>query len=269
MASYSQFSIQDRPKLKRYILMKLGGGLITLPITDEQLEFCIDEALEEFTKWVHYDLDYFVLDVKNVTLITKDNPNGTYCPQRGFKLPDEIVAVSNIHETDNFWFQGDGSMADFVFFNSGMYPTTSMFNGSNFYGNGMFLDVWLAQDYIKQAQQLFGYKYNFNYNERSKFLKLDPDPQKRREGKSCVMLEVHTIRPEDQLVGEANVKKLALANAMMMMGNTLKTFGSGVNLPGGGNINGDDMYSNGKELYDTTLEELKQTQPPNFFFTQA
>ena len=64
MASYSQFSIQDRPKLKRYILMKLGGGLISLPLTDEQLEFCIDEALEEFSKWVHYDLDYFVLDVK-------------------------------------------------------------------------------------------------------------------------------------------------------------------------------------------------------------
>lgn len=266
MASYADFSIKDRTKLKEYIKMKLGGGIISIPITEKQLDFAIDEALEIYSERVHYDLDYYLLDTKNVSLITKENPNGNYDPELGFKLPDNIVSVNNIHEGDNYWFSNQGTTMDFMLYNTGMYP---QFSSTNFPGNGVFLDVYLAQDYLKQCQQMFGYKYNFNYNERSKFLKLDPDPQKQRNYQyKKLILEVSTIRPEYQLLGERHVKNLALAHAMMMVGTVWSAYGSGVTLPGGGQLNGDDMYNKGSELKDKVLEELNSYEPPMMWFQQ-
>lgn len=264
MASYAKFSIKERSKLKKYIIMKLGGPIITAEITDEQLDFCIDEALEVYSKWVHYDMDYFLLNVKDVIPITKENPNGNYDPDKGYKLPENIVAVSNIHEADYYWFQNQGTTAEFMFYNSGMFPT---FNNTCYYGNGVFLDVYLAQNYLKQCQQMFGYKYNFNFNERSKFIKLDPDPQKRRQGKDCIILEVHTIREEDELLGEDYVKRLSVALAKQMVGQVRKKFGSGVSLPGGGQVD-TEIYQEGKDEYDAIMEELKAYEPPFMFFLQ-
>lgn len=268
MASYAKFSIQDRNKLKKYIKMKLGYPIVSVEITDEQMDFAIDEAVELFSKWVHYDQEYYALDVCNVKEITKDNPDGNYCPERGFKLPDRIVSVNHIHQGNVSMLTNAGTTMDFFLLNSGMYPGTGMYNNNNTLpGNGVFLDIYLFQNLMKMTQEPFGYRHAYNYNERSKFLKLSPDPQKEKTGPKVLVLEVQTIRPEDELLGEDIVKRASVALVKQMVGQVRAKFGSGISFPGGGQI-GTDILQEGKEEYDAILEELKATQPPFMFFLQ-
>lgn len=269
MASYAKFSIKDRNKLKKYIKMKLGYPIVSVEITDEQMDFAIDEACELFSKWVHYDQEYYALDVCNVKPITKENPNGNYCPERGFKLPDNIVSVNAIHQGNTSLLTNQGTTLDFFLLNSGMYPGTGMFNNNNTLpGNGVFLDIFLFQNLIKQCGvDVFGHRYTYNYNERSKFLTLNPDPQKEREGQKVLVLEVQTIRPEEELLGEDIVKRASVALVKQMVGQVRAKFGSGISFPGGGQI-GTDILQEGKEEYDAILEELKATEPPFMFFLQ-
>lgn len=266
MASYANFSIKDRQKLKQYIQMKLGGGIINLEITDAQLDFVIDEAVETFSKYIHYDTEYYALNVKDVVTITQETPNGNYDPDKGFKLPDNIVGVHAIHDGDTCRFTNQGTTMDFMLYNSGAYPTTPL-SGYGLGMGGAFLDIALVQNFVKQAGQMFGYRYNYNYNERSKFLKLDPDPQVSRQGPSVVILEVYVIRQEDELLGEVLIKRLAVAMAKQMIGQVRAKFGS-VSFPGGGSVSG-DILSEGNTEYEAVMTELKATQPPIMFFLQA
>lgn len=268
MATYAKFSIQDRNALKKFVKMSLGWPIISLEITDEQMDFCIDQATETFSKWIHYDQEYYALDVVNVTEIDKDHPDGNYSKDKGFKLPDSIVSVNHIHQSSQSLLTNNGTTLDFFLMNSGMYPGTGMFNNNNTLpGNGVFLDIYLYQNLLKQTQEPYGYQYNYNYNERSKFLKLSPDPQVERSGPKTLVLEVGIIRDEDQLYGEDLVKRLTLALAKQMIGQVRAKFGSGIQFPGGGQI-GTDILAEGKEEYQTIMEELKATEPPFMFFTQ-
>lgn len=267
MGTYAKFSVQSRDQLKKYIRMKLGYPIISLEITDEQMEFAIDEALEEYSKWVHYDEGFYRLDFTKVTEISKDNKTGSYDPKLGFKLPDCIVSVNRIHESPNAIFSNTGDSMDFLLANSGMYPMMPYSSMNNMFAGGEFLSLYLFQNYVKQWREPFGYRFNYNYNERSKFLKLDPDPMIKRTGPRGVVLEVQTIRPEDQLYGEDLVKRLALALVKQMIGQVRAKFGSGISFPGGGQV-GADILSEGKEEFDKIMEELQKTEPPFMYFLQ-
>lgn len=268
MASYAKFSITDRNKLKKYIKMKLGYPIVSIEVTDEQMDFAIDEAVELFSKWVHYDHEYYALDVSKVSVISKDNPDGNYSEKDGFKLPDNIVSVNHIHNGNTSLLTNAGTTLDFFLMNSGMYPGVGMYNNNNTLpGNGVFLDIYMYQNLMKMTQEPFGYRYNYNYNERSKFLKLSPDPQKERSGPKVLVLEVQTIRPEEQLLGEDIVKRTSVALVKQMIGQVRAKFGSGLTFPGGGQVSS-DILQEGKDEYDAILEELKNTEPPYMFFLQ-
>lgn len=269
MSTYANFAVKDRDKLKKYVKMKLGWPILTVEVTDEQLDFVIDEAVEVYSKWVCYDDEYYALDFKKVTEISKDNPAGSYDPKRGFKLPEEIVGVSRIHEASSALFSNTGNSMDFLLSNSGMYPTNP-FGGSNInsmYSGGMFLSVYMWQNYCKMWQEPMGYNWVFNYNERTKFLKLTPDPMVKKVGASAVVIECKVVRSEDQLFGEDIVKRLAVALTKQLVGQVRAKFGSGIAFPGGGQI-GSEILSEGKEEYDKIIEELQKTQPPYMFFLQ-
>lgn len=272
MASYAKFTIKDRAKLKKYVKMKLGWPIVSIEITDEQLDFCIDEACEVYSKWVHYDQEYYALNLKNVSPITKENPNGNYLEGKGYRLPDRIVGINQIHEGRLSWFSNMGTDLDFFLYNAGFTPGCNMFggaNGGNMLQGGMFLDLYLYQNALKGITQLIsGYRFTFNYNERSKFLMLDPDPQVTKTGTGVIILECFTVRDEDELLGEDYVKRLAVALTKQMVGQVRAKFGSGITFPGGGQVDS-KILDEGKEEYNAILEELKQTEPPYMFFLQA
>lgn len=269
MSTYANFAIKDRDKLKNYIKMKLGWPIVSIEATDEQFDFAIDEAVEVYSKWVTYDDAYYALDFPKIKPISEEDPTGSYDKDQGFKLPDCVISISRIHEASSALYSNTGNSMDFLLSNSGMYPTNP-FGGSNInsmYSGGMFLSVYLWQNYCKMWSQPMGYNWVFNYNERTKFLRLYPDPMVKKNGPRTCVLECKIVRPEEQLYGEDIVKRLSVALVKQMVGQVRAKFGSSIAFPGGGQI-GTDILNEGKEEYDKIIEELQKTQPPFMFFLQ-
>ncbi len=239
--TYASFKIKNIEKLKNWILYKLGYPTIMVEITEDQLEFCITDALEYFTKWVNYDETMIALDLTQ------------YEEGVGFKLPNEIVNVFHIDETtERSGITNLGSLEN-VMVNYGLLPGTMASMGLM----GGWLDYECSMQAIKFAKEMAGkFKFNFYFNEQSKILTLFPDP-KKSNWSGHVILRCEYVRDKEYLYGEDFVKRLALAYAKKIVGKVRTKF-TGVNFPGGGSLS-EDLLSEGKEEEEKLHEEIRST----------
>lgn len=124
---------------------------------------------------------------------------------------------------------------------------------------------WLDLTY-----QMTGKGFEWDYNPRTKLLHLNPDPiayfnltpgAEYNGDEGCwIICECFCLRPEEQQYGETWVKRMALAKAKIFIGN-LRTTYSGINLPGGAQINGADILQQGTSEQETLRTELLQRFP--------
>lgn len=246
--TYASFRIKNKDALKQWILYKLGYPTIMAEITDDQLDFCISDALEYFTKWVTYDECVIALDLAN------------YVEDEGLTLPDCIVSVYQLdEENERSGLTNLGSMEN-IMVNYGLLPGTMASMGLM----GGWLDYECAMQAIKFAKEMRGkFIYNFQFNEQSKKLILSPDPKKQGHY-GHIVLRCDYIRDKTYLYGEDFVKRLALAYAKKIIG-LVRTKFTGVNFPGGGSLN-EDLLQEGKDEEEKLMEEIKNTYEPCAFF---
>lgn len=124
---------------------------------------------------------------------------------------------------------------------------------------------WLDLTY-----QMTGKGFEWDYNPRTKLLHLNPDPiayfnltpgAEYNGDEGCwIICECFCLRPEEQQYGETWVKRMALAKAKIFIGN-LRTTYSGINLPGGAQINGADILQQGTSEQEALRTELLQRFP--------
>jgi hypothetical protein len=275
MSTYGNLSIQTREALKKYIKMKLGWPIITLELTEEQLDFVIDDAVEVYGKWANYDESYYAIDLKSIIEKYNTNPQDTSIPyvkygplgEFGVRLPDEIIGIFRYYEDTTNWGPGFWGYINGMAINGTMNPMGSL--GTTGLLSGFFLDWHIFQQTFKVAQQLRGYVRTYNYNERSHVLTMDPDPKLNSETKQysennrMLIIGCYTVRPEIDVVGEDLVKRLALANAKILIGQIRSKF-TGLNFPGGAQL-GTDILQEGKDEYDKVMEEIKLSNPTIHF----
>ena len=250
MSNYLDFAIKTREEFKQYILRKLGAPLVAIELTDEQLDDCINDAVEEFTKWVVQEREYFAFD------LTKYEEN------IGFKLPDNVQGVYTFN--DDGGVRTDGINTLFTVENSlwnaagGAWPMPM--------GPGGWVDYHLAMQSIELTKRMTGGGYQFEYNPRSKYLTLTPDPVSLSADVSgaWVVVGCYTLRPEDQQFGESWVKRMGLAQAKITLG-TIREKYDGVQLLGGGSINA-SVKDEGITERDALMEEIQTTYPPIGFW---
>ena len=245
MSNYLDFAVKTREEFKDYILRKLGHPLVQVEITDEQLDDAINDAVEEFTKWVTQEEQYYAAQMSQ------------YEENVGFRMPDNVQGIFSFN--DDGGVRTDGINTLFSVENSlwnstgGSWPMPMMPGG--------WVDYHLAMQSIEQVKYMTGKGYQFEYNPRTKYMTLYPDPVAMSADveNAWIVLGTYVLRPEDQQYGESFVKRLALAHAKETIGNTRAKY-EGVQILGGGTINTsikDEGISEKAEL----REEIKAEYP--------
>lgn len=250
MSSYKSFIIQSKPELCSWILRKLGDPLITVELTSDQIDDAINEAVEEFTKYVNQERQWLALQLD------------TYSSVSGFILPDNCIGV--------FALNGQGILGG----SSGGINTlfsvgNQLANSGNFGGVGGnsagFAESWItyeaALQHVELIKRMTASEFRFEYNNRTKSLTLIPDPVKQsapQTPKGTVVIGCNTIREESQQYGESWVKRYALALSKITLGIIRAKF-QGIQLLGGGVLD-TSIKEEGIQERDTLKEELKETE---------
>lgn len=241
MSNYINFSVDTREKLKNWIVMRMGG-LVTIEISNDELEMCIDEALETYTEWAAMDVRYYAVDLN------------TYVEDVGVKLPGNVKGVSHVN------VQGIGLRGGINHLFS--VGNQMMNNGDIAYplhggSGGTWLNYDMSKRYMKMFQKMMANFYHHEYVPQTQVMTLTPDPCKGREGADLghAVCTCHTIRDEELLYGEQWVKKFALAMAKELVGRNRSKF-KGTSLLGGGEID-NAILEEGKLEQEKLMEDVQ------------
>lgn len=245
MSNYLNFAVKDRTAIKKYIMMQLGWPLVQPEIYPDQLEACINDAVEIFSEYVIQEKKFFAVNLEFY------NEHEEY-----IQLPENIQSVVDIRES------GDVSSVNTLF-----SVPNQMANAGAWYvaGSGNAAD-WsyyeISMQYIDLIKRLTASKYTYEYNPRNQRLTLYPNPKKIKS-KGFITVGAYTIRSDDQMYGEKWVKDFAVAKAKQIVG-TVRMKYAGTALPGGGTID-TSLKEEGRADEQMLIERLRGTYITPFF----
>ena len=254
-------TIDSKKKLKDWVLTMLGYPLVTVELTDEQLETCILNALEIYTKYAYFEEKYLAVDV------------GQYNPREGLDLSFWKVAV--VHEISTFRDRLYGMGTDDMLFG---WPAflNGTFGGGPFFGStrngttlnfaGGFVTYHNFIEFQEMARRLTGSNPDFTFDRVHQRLILMPPPHPRPKGRrNWILLRCELEPPLEELYANEYVRRLVLAYAKILLGTVRRKFSS-VQLVGGGQVDtaiGDE----GREELNTIMEHIRADEARgNFFF---
>lgn len=237
-------AVQTKEQLKDWILVSLGAPLVTVELEDNQLNLCIQNALDKYTKYAWFGPDkYLMVNTKY------------YEPGRGFNLKgNRILSVKEI-STQREGVMGVGMdifFSPYSFFGQGGLGASPFFGQNNVSPSGSWVTYQNAVEWWKLAQRMTGSNPDFQYNKATQRLILMPEP--RCGGDHILLLRCQVLPPIEELYGNEYVRRLCLAGAKMLLGTIRKKFGS-VQLIGGGAVD-TTIGDEGKEEWNQIMEEL-------------
>jgi hypothetical protein len=238
-------NIKDRDQFKDWIYRKLGYPLVSVELTEEQLDDAINDALAEFCEYAYQIRRYYAFEL---TLYKSD----------GFTMPAEVVGVD--HVTSNLVGPNavgagkiDNYMNDLIANGAVGFPLLGRPAGSGWF------NYELAMGYLDLSQQLLGGDYQSSYDVRTRKLVLDPNPIQVGQTSGWIVAYCQCLRPDDKQFGDIWVKKMALALAKITLGEVRSKF-TGVNFPGGGTLSL-ELKADGIKERDEAREDLIQRYP--------
>ena len=223
------------------------GYPVTCPeIDNTQIDDSIENAIQEFTRYMYgeglYE-DYIILAVSAGT---------------------SAYSLSGVEDVvDTYLSRLDGINTLFSPTNMLMYNDWLLGNAMGGYfdnssSNSMILTNYeTAMMFLAQVNQFFGLNYVSDYHRASSTLVLTPTP--KVDG--SIMLKVYKKESAINLYNHILVKKLAV-------GLTKKVYGGmnlgkyNVTLPGGGTVNYQFIYDQGKEESELALEAIRSEGNP-------
>lgn len=246
MPNYLDFSVKTRDQFKEFILMSLGAPLHTVELTDGQLDLCINNAVEFYSKYMNLNMDFLVVNLDS------------YVEGEGIQLPQNVIAIQAL---DNASMDQGGHTTLFTLenamWNMGQWPDFSRMISQ---GGHAFVSYELAMQYLDLVKMYRGKGFDFNYNPRTKMLKLFPDP-KVRDFSGFMVISVFIMPAEAEMYGEDWVKREALAEAKIILGMIRSKFNN-VQLLGGGQIDGSSLRAEGIAERDKLIEDLRIRESP-------
>lgn len=254
-------AIKSKQNLIDYLLTMLGYPLVTVELRQNHFDVAIGNAIYIFTKYANFPRKYMLKSSLD------------YVPGVGIDLSKEnVVQVCEVQY--GLDFSNWGTMLPWM-----INRTSSGAWGS---GNlaGSFITFHNFVEFKKMASRLMSSEPDFQYNKVSKRLVLIPEPQNYggmvQEGPPPfhselyphedltradfrrgipMVLEVECLPPLEELYQEEYVRKLALAECMILLGQIRGKF-EGINLPGGGSVS-KEIGAEGKEMKDKLMESLR------------
>ena len=247
-------SIKTKEELINWVLVSLGYDLVTVELTEEQLNLCIQNALEKYTKYAYFPEKEVVASLSR------------YVINKGLDLSHlNIVSIRDIS------FARDNMLA----INSDIFFGAPQFfiggGGYPFFGNGCqwagsFTSYHNLHEFFDLTKRMTGSNPDWNYDVATKTLKLYPEPRcavpegtppnKEYDKKcECILMECEVEPPLSELYGNEYVKRLTLAYAKILLGTVRSKF-QNVQLPGGGTVN-TEIGNEGREELDKIMENIR------------
>jgi hypothetical protein len=246
----------SREELKEYCLRRLGFPVVEINVDDDQLDDRIDDALAKYYTY-HYD---GTEKVYYKHLVTEEDITNRYVP-----CPSSIVAVTRI-------FPGYGDSINTVN-NSGNFNMFDLMyqirlNELFDFTSADYVYFTLAQQHIRTLEMLFIGETPIRFNRKSDKIYVDFNWEGKTSAGKYLVFEAYQILDPDtytEIWASTWLKNYTTALFKRQWGENLKKF-SGVQLPGGIMLNGQQIFDEAMIEIEKLEDELRNTyeEPPEF-----
>lgn len=240
----------SRQSLKDFALRQLGAPVIDINVDDSQLEDRLDDALQFF-------YDFHTDGYEKVYLshaVTADDKTNGYLDISN--INDSVTQVVRIfplsvNTTNIFDLRYQLALNDFYGLRSG----------------GTMTQYTITQQHISLLQQLLDPEFQFDFTRSTMRLHIHTDWDDINVGDFIVFEAYAIIDPETftKVYNERHLKKYVTALFKKQWGQNLSKF-TGIQLPGGVEFNGNEIYSDALQEIEKLEEQMRETyeEPPNF-----
>jgi hypothetical protein len=237
-----------REQHKDWCLRQLGHPVININVDDDQVDDCVDSALQYFQDF-HFDgVERWYMKHQ----ITAENITNGYIP-----ITENIIGVTRI-------FPVSTTNANINMFDlryqlrlHELYDFTSV----------SYVNYALTMQHIRTLDMLFSGEQPIRFNRHTDKLYLDWNWGMASVGEYLIIEGFIIVDPDSyaDVWNDRMLKRLTTAHIKRIWGNNMKKFG-GMQLPGGITMNGQQIYNEA----DAEIKEIEQLirdtyeEPPNF-----
>jgi len=229
----STYKPASREEFKEYCLRRLGAPLLEINVADEQIEDCIEIALQYYHDY-HYDGTQKVYLAHQVTQTDRDN--------KYLSIPETVIGVINIFDI------GDSYSTNNLFNLRYQIALNDLFA----FNYGPFAPYYMALQNVALAEELFVGKQSLRFNRHTNRLYIDMDWNSKIDVGEYIIVEGYQILDPDTYTDVYNdrwLKRYATAQIKKQWGENLKKF-EGISMPGG-------VSFNGQKIYDEATDEIQ------------
>jgi hypothetical protein len=230
-----------KQNLIEYVKLQLGGDIIDLELDPSHYEAAYQKTIGTYRQRANnaYEESYsFMQLVSDVNI---------------YELPQEVVSVRQIFRRTF----GDSSGPFASNFDPFAQASINVYL-MNFNVAGGLATYDFYSQYVELAGRMFGAYMNYTWNPVTKKLQLIRDPKGTGEN---VLLWVYQTKPEIQLLSDYQISQwirdYMVGACKMIIGEAREKFAQIAGPQGGGQLNGTQMKTEGKEIMDAKIEELK------------
>lgn len=234
--------IASKNDLKTFIKEKLGEPIVTVEISDTQLDHAINETLEKWIEFAEGGVQYRLMSL-SVTPGTKE-----------YILDFDVYSIHKIFDATKIGLLSavfpDRMLADF----EGMAART-----------GQLLTIELSRQFLSSIDFIIREKVEFDYNSATRTLYLYEDP-KESVNLGITYYQRTNYSDEDSLIYDQQwIKRYSVELARYQWGINLTKY-AGTILPEGMLLNAEGILSEAKEVKEKLELELEETWrlPANF-----
>lgn len=239
----------SRSEFKDYCLRKLGVPVIEVNISDEQIEDRIDEALQYF--WDFHGEGSDKMYYKHV--LTNTDIQNQY-----IILPENIMGAVRLYDPSGIY-----SSSDYMFDIRYQIAVNDLYTLTNV----SLVPYFTAMQHLSLIQELLIPDALIRYNKHKDQLHLDMNWNRVREGSILVVEAFEVIDPDvyTDVWSDRWLQRYCCALLQEQFGKHLTKHI--ITLPGGVQINGEFLYSEGKAAKEQLEEEMRTTYslPPSDF----
>jgi hypothetical protein len=232
----STYKPASREEFKEYCLRRLGAPLLEINVADEQVEDCIEIALQYYHDY-HYDGTQKVYLAHQVTQTDRDN--------KYLSIPETVIGVINIFDI------GDSYSTNNLFNLRYQIALNDLFA----FNYGPFAPYYMALQNVALAEELFVGKQSLRFNRHTNRLYIDMDWNSKIDVGEYIIVEGYQILDPDTYTDVYNdrwLKRYATAQIKKQWGENLKKF-EGLQMPGA-------VTFNGQKIWDEAVEEITQLE---------